>query len=50
MLGYLEKMLLEGEITEEEYKERKTAYIETILEMYVVGLLSKEEMEERLNL
>lgn len=48
-LGHLEKMLLNGEITEEEYKERKAVYIETILELYVKGIISKEEMQEKLN-
>ena len=49
-LGVLEKMLLNGEISEEEYKERKAAYVEAILELYIIGLLSKEEMQDRLNL
>lgn len=48
-LGHLEKLLLAGEITEEEYKERKAVYVETILELYVLGILTKEEMQEKLN-
>lgn len=48
-LGHLEKLLLSKEITEEEYKERKAVYIETILELYIKGILSKEEMYQRLN-
>ena len=48
-LGYLEQMLMNGEITEEEYKERKTIYVETILELYIKGIIRKEEMYERLN-
>lgn len=48
-LGYLEKMLMDGEITEEEYKERKAVYVETILELYVMGIIGKEEMYEKLN-
>lgn len=48
-LGHLEKMLMNGEITESEYKERKELYIETILEMYVMGIISKEQMYEKLN-
>ena len=48
-LGYLEKLLLEGQITEEEYRERKAAYVETILEMYIQGIISKEQMQEKLN-
>lgn len=48
-LGHLEKMLLAGEITEEEYRERKATYVETILELYAIGILTKEQMQEKLN-
>lgn len=48
-LGKLEKMLLAGEITEEEYKYRKAVYVETILELYVKGIISKEQLKEKLN-
>ena len=48
-LGHLEKMLLAGEISEEEYKERKAVYVETILELYIKGILTKEQMQEKLN-
>lgn len=48
-LGQLEKLLMAGEITEEEYKERKAVYVETILELYVKGIIDKEQMEEKLN-
>lgn len=48
-LGHLEKMLMAGEITEEQYKERKAVYVETVLEMYVKGILTKEQMQEKLN-
>ena len=48
-LGRLEKLLIQGGITEEEYRERKATYIETLLELYCIGLLSKEEMQEKLN-
>ena len=48
-LGHLEKMLMDGTITEEEYKERKAVYVEMILELYVKGIIGKEEMHERLN-
>lgn len=48
-LGHLEKALLAGEITEEEYRERKETYIDTILEMYVMGIITKERMMEKLN-
>lgn len=48
-LGHLEQMLMKGEITEEDYKERKAVYVETILEMYALGIISKEQMQEKLN-
>lgn len=48
-LGTLEKLLLSGEITEEEYKERKAIYVETILDLYIKGIISKEKMQEKLN-
>lgn len=49
MIGKLEQMLMNGEITEEEYHERKATYVETILELYIKGIIEKEEMYERLN-
>ena len=48
-LGHLEKLLLSGDITEDEYKERKAVYVETILELYIKGIISKEEMQQKLN-
>ena len=48
-LGKLETLLLKGEITEEEYKHRKATYVETILELYVKGIITKEKMQEKLN-
>ena len=48
-LGHLEKMLMACEISEEEYKERKETYVETILEMYVMGIITKEQMKLKLN-
>ena len=48
-LGHLEKLLLSGEITEDEYKERKAVYIEVILQLYINGIINKEVMLEKLN-
>lgn len=48
-LGRLERMLLAGDITEEEYKEKKVIYVDTILELYCLDIISKEEMYARLN-
>ena len=48
-LGKLEQLLMNGEITEEEYKERKEVYVETILELYCLGIISKDQMLAKLN-
>lgn len=48
-LGKLEKMLLAGEITEDEYKEKKSVYVETLLELYIKDLITKEQLFEKLN-
>lgn len=49
LLGRLEVMLLTGEITEEEYIEKKNTYVETLLELYVKDLITKEQLYEKLN-
>lgn len=48
-LGKLEQLLLAGEITEEQYRERKAVYVETILELYIKGIIDKEQLQEKLN-
>ena len=48
-LGKLERLLLEGKITEEEYRDRKATYVETILELYCKGIITKEKMQQKLN-
>jgi len=48
-LGHLEQMLMDGKIDEEEYRERKAVYVETILELYIKGIIGKEEMYEKIN-
>ena len=42
MIGHLEQLFLDGEITEEEYLKRKRIYLDTILEMYVKGFITEE--------
>ena len=49
MIGHLERLFLDGEITEEEYLKRKRIYLDTILEMYVKGFITEEEFFEKLN-
>lgn len=48
-LGHLEKMLMAGEITEEEYKKKKAWYVETLLELYIKDIITEEELKEKLN-
>lgn len=48
-LGHLEKMLLNGEITESEYKKKKALYVETLLEMFIKDIITEEELKEKLN-
>lgn len=48
-LGILEQKLLNGEITEKEYKEKKAAYIDTLFELYVKDIITKEQLYEKLN-
>lgn len=48
-LGHLEKLLMQGKITEEEYKEKKTVYIETLLDLYIRDIITKDELYEKLN-
>ena len=49
MLGFLEQMLLNGEITEEEYKKKKAWYVETLLELYIKDIITEEELKDKLN-
>lgn len=49
LLGKLERQLMTGEITEEEYRTKKTVYVEMLLELYVKDLITKEELHEKLN-
>lgn len=49
MIGFLEKQLMNGEITEEEYKKKKAWYVETLLELYIKDIITEEELKEKLN-
>jgi hypothetical protein len=48
-LGKLERLLMDGKITEEEYRERKATYVELILEMYCLGILDREQLYKKIN-
>lgn len=47
--GHLERQLMAGEITEEEYKKKKALYVETLMELYFKGIITEEDLKERLN-
>lgn len=49
MIGHLERQLIDGEITEEEYKKKKAWYVETLLELYIKDIITEEELKEKLN-
>lgn len=49
MPGHLEKMFMEGQITEDEYKKKKAWYVETLLELYIRDIITEEELKEKLN-
>lgn len=49
MIGFLEKLLMDGKITDEEYKKKKAWYVETLLELYIKDIITEEELKERLN-
>ena len=48
-LGHLERMLMNGEISEEEYKKKKAWYVETLLELYCRDIITEEQLIEKLN-
>ena len=48
-LGLLETLLVANMITAEEYKERKAVYVELLLELYCLGIITQEQMNEKLN-
>lgn len=48
-IGKLEKLLMQGDITEDEYKKKKSVYVEILLDMYCRDIITKEELYEKLN-
>ena len=49
VIGHLERLLMTGEITEEENKKTKAFYFDTLIELYCLDINTKEELKERLN-
>lgn len=48
-LKRLEKMLLAGYITKETYLEMEKEYTQRVIKLHLKGLISKEELQKRLN-
>jgi hypothetical protein len=49
VIGHLEQMLMNGEITEEEYTKKKVLYVETLYELFIKDFITEAELKERLN-
>ena len=49
VLGHLEKRLLSGEITEKDYRMKKTRYVDTLYELYIKDIISYEELQSKIN-
>ena len=49
IIGLLEKRLMAGEITEEEYKQKKAEYVDLLFELYVKDIITLEQLKEKLN-
>lgn len=49
IIGHLERLFMDGAITEEEYKKKKALYVETLFELYIKEIITEEELKERLN-
>lgn len=49
IIGHLERALMNGEITEAEYKKKKVWYVETLLELYAKDIITEDELKQRLN-
>jgi hypothetical protein len=49
VLGHLEKRLLSGEITEKDYRMKKTRYVDTLYELYIKDIISYEELLGKIN-
>ena len=48
IIGHLEKLLMNGEITEEEYKKKKAYYVDTLFELYCLDIITEEELKSKL--
>lgn len=49
VIGHLERRLMQGEISEAEYKKRKAQYVESLYELYVKDIITYEELRQNLN-
>lgn len=48
-LGILERLFQMGVINEKEYAKKKAWYVETLLELYILDLITEDELKEKLN-
>lgn len=48
-LGILERLFQMGIISEAEYKKKKAWYVETLLELYILDLITEDELKQKLN-
>lgn len=49
IIGRLEQQLMTGRITTEEYKQKKAEYVDTLYELYIMDIITYDELKEKLN-
>lgn len=49
IIGRLEQLLMTGRITTEEYKQKKAEYVDALYELYIMDIITYDELKEKLN-
>lgn len=49
VLERLDQLLIKGYITEKEHKEKTEAYVNTVINLYVKGVITKDELYNKLH-
>lgn len=49
IIGQLEQLLMTGRITTEEYKQKKAEYVDALYELYIMDIITYDELKEKLN-
>lgn len=49
IIGRLEQQLMTGRITTEEYKQKKAEYVDALYELYIMDIITYDELKEKLN-